>query len=453
MPQLFDTLTFRHIYFAGKTFTPNVVQLAVDELAAYLEANRRSESPFVFLFAANHIKTIIAYFAILKAGLIVVPIDPTVRPRELEDLERDSCPTASIRINLATVAFDYRREISFAERVNVSLPDDDLSDVCMMCYTAAEDGYYKGALLTKTNLLTMAKAIADGHSLTPTSTSCAFLPVYHIFGLQTGVLAPLVSGGSFLLEPLTDLGNLATAVGSFKELGVTDFYSVPVVYYLLLRVPHARHLLADVRTLTSGGCNLPLRTFEQFRRRVGMEIRQGYGLTEASLTCTHHLPFHDVKPDSVGPTFSCCELNIVDEHHRTVERGVSGEICVKGANVMKGYFGHASATRSAIRNGWLHTGDLGMMDTDGYVYVTGIKKRMLNVGGNNVYPAEVERHLRQHPNVEYAEVFGAGTASGGHKVCARVTLRTANAETKKELSNWCHASLSWFKIPKQLKFI
>lgn len=449
MADLFENLNFRHIYFAGRSYTPDMILPGIEDLTAYLKAHREPESPFVYLFCQNHIKTVIAYFAILKAGMIVVPVDPAIRPLELADLMRDSQPSVQIRINPATLAFDYRKEVLFQPPTRLRA-GDDLSDVCMLMYTAAEDGVYKGAMLTKDNLVANMQAILYCDNVTSTSVSCALAPFHHLYGLQTGLLAPLLANASVLIEDLTDLHGLRTFVADIQKCRVTNLYSLPVVYYLMARVPDAREAMKSVVSAVSGGYKLSSTIYDTFMNRTGVKIHEGYGLTEASPICTWHRPGDVIKIDSVGRAFSCCEVAILNCVPTPLAPGVVGEVAIRGGNVMKGYYGHPEATQAVLRDGWLRTGDIGRMDDDGYVYLTGLAKKMLNVGGRNVYPAETERLIRLHENVAHVELSGEETSVAGHVVKARVELRHGGHDEQDAFRRWCRDNLSAFKLPKQM---
>jgi long-chain acyl-CoA synthetase len=454
MPELFDRLSFGRLVFRGRVFQPAEVNAAIANVAAQLRANIRSRSPFVFLLGPNHIKTIIAYFAIQKAGLIVVPLDPDIRPLELADLENDSRPCAMIRIDPDLPGFDFSREIAFSEAHDERPADaDDLSDVCMMVYTAAEDGWYKGALLTRENLLANAQAVVDCDELTSASVTCALAPLYHTYGLQTGLLGPLMARCSLIIEDLSDLQSLKTVVQGIAGHRVTNIYSLPSVLYLLSRVPHVREAMDSVDSVVSGGYKLNESIFRTFLDKTGLAIHEGYGLTEASPICAWHRPRDPIKIESVGRAFSCCEVSVRDAQSLPLPVGRVGEVCIRGANVMKGYYRHPEETRRVLRHGWLHTGDLGRMDADGYLYLTGLAKRMLNVGGKNVYPAELERLLRLQQNIRQAIVYGQESGLGGHAVGVRIELNGNGNGSREAVRQWYIENLSRFKMSRRIEFL
>ncbi len=495
MPELFDKFAFGCIHFSGGRYTSDEVVPAIGELADYLRANNRSGSPFVFVFAPNHIKTIIAYFAVMKAGLIAVPIDPHIKPLELLDLENDSQPCAHIRIDPATLAFDYAREVVFRPPA-VGLPDEDVSDVCLMVYTAAEDGWYKGALLTRSSLLADAETFVRLEQVRKEDVVCALAPMYHTYALQTGVLGPLLAGASLLIEKMEDLHGIKTYAADIRDCKVTQIYTLPVVYYLLSCVRGIRESMASVKATVSGGYRLSEDIFKAFYDATGLEIHEGYGLTEASPICTSTRPGEQVVLGSVGRAYDCCEIAIFrpDEDERVARTaararvvvreavaaavpgnngrgrpapdaldassvrsdrlpiGEVGEIRIRGANVMKGYYGHREATRATLRDGWLRTGDIGRLDAEGRLYLTGLSKKMLNVGGKNLYPAEAERLFRQHEGVSRVEILGDESPLGGHVTRARIVLRGNSEQSQEAFRRWYRDNLSPYKLPKRVEF-
>lgn len=452
MDNIFESLNFRNIFFDGKVIPGDFIVSSVDALATYLQDNANPNSPFMYLFAHNHVKTIIAYFAIIKAGFIVVLIDPDIKRLELNEMMANTPPSAFIRINKQQLNFEYQQEIIFRDDVEHMMMTYDVNDVCTIVYTAADDGYAKAAMLTRKNILANAQAVIECNRIHENSICCALLPFHHMFGLQTGVLVPILANGSLLVEDISDLRRLKTIADDIEKYKVSNVYSIPVVYYLFGIVPEITTQLRHAKSVVSGGYKLSASIFQKFLKKFGKEIHEGYGITEASPICTWHRPEDKIKLDSVGRTFSGCEIKILQDQHSECLSGQVGEICVKGQNVMKGYYHHEQATRRVLQDGWLHTGDLGKMDTDGYLYITGLKKRMLNVSGRNVYPAEVERLIRPYRNVEDIEVYGGISKLQGDVVKARIMLKEKTPEAEKAFKQWCLEHISQYKVPKSMEF-
>jgi len=454
MTDIFKSLNFKHIIFNDQVYTKEVIASAVDALLKIIHGNVNHGSPFIYLFAHNHLKTIIAYLAIIKAGYIAVLVDPDIKTIEVNDMLYDTPPSAIIRIKKEKLDLNFQEEIIFQERVETISCASDMEDVCTIVYTAADDGYPKAVMLTRTNMLSNAESIVECDRINKESVCCSLLPMHHTFGLQTAVLAPLMASGSVLIEDINGLKTLCNIQCHISKYAVTNVYSIPMIYYLLSAASEfTEDTLKSVVSFVSGGYKLSESIFHTFLEKSGKEIHEGYGLTEAAPVCTWHRPDDPIKLDSVGRSFSCCEIKILDDHNTECDRGEIGEICVKGQNVMKGYYHHDTATISALQNGWLHTGDLGNMDENGFVYLTGLKKRMLNVGGKNVYPAEVERLMRFNGNVEEVQVYGGKSKLMGNIVKVKVRLRKNSFEEKHKFEQWCTENISRYKLPKKYEYL
>jgi long-chain acyl-CoA synthetase len=453
MPGLLDQVRFNRIYFNGTAFRENDLVPEIRRLSGFFRAHARGDSPFIYLFAPNHVKTVIAYFAILEAGFIAVLIDPFVKRFELEECLIDTPPAALVRIDPRTPSFDPEREVEFRKESPAPGAGSDLENVCTLVYTAAEDGFYKGVMLTRKNLLSNARAIIDGNGMGKGSLSFAVLPFNHVFGLQAGLLAPALAGESILIEDISDLRRVRRYIRCIKELGVTHLYSVPILYYLMAKIPDIAKNLDRVESIISGGYKLTERIFQYFKNKSARDIREGYGLTEASPICTWQYSDRSVIPGSVGRSLPCCRVAVMNGDDSECVANEVGEVCVRGENVMRGYYRHPELTRKTLRNGWLHTGDLGRLDKDGYLYLVGLAKHMLNVGGRNVYPREVERLIRRNPSVRFIEIYGEPSELQGNIVRARVVLERDTPRERRAFKKWCLGNISSYKMPRIIHYL
>ena len=450
---LFESdLQFSKIIFRNKFYYPSEINAAINEFVGYLNTNsKQSNSPFIYLFAANHIKTVIAYFAIIKSNRICVLVDPEIKKLELGEMKQDTPPYAMIKFEKETDTFDFQKEVVFTGN-NIDIDSKEIEDVCTIAYTNAEDGFAKGAMLTKKNILSNAKAILDCDKIVTGSVCCGLVPFNHLYGLQTGVLAPLLAGESLLISDITNLKEFKKIVHSLGIYKVTNIYSIPIIYHLISKCANIDQHLSTATTIVSGGYKLHSDIFKNFLKKSNKFIRNGYGLTEASPICTWHRPDDPVKIESIGRAFSHCDVKILDDNGIELQTGQTAEICVKGDNVMKGYYNNPITTEKTLKNGWLHTGDLGAKDEDHYFYYTGLKKQMLNSAGNNVYPAEVERLIKQHPNVFSVKVTGKNDDFHGHYVIGTVKLKDNDLKQQAEFKKWCFENISYFKIPRVFIF-
>jgi long-chain acyl-CoA synthetase len=453
MASLIDHLNFGNIYFKDKTYSPETILANIDAVAENITKRSISNSPFVYLFAPNHIKTVFGLFGIIKAGRVCVLVDPALKHFELEEMMKDAAPGALIRPDKETDTFDFFKEFEFKHYQLSPSRIRGLEDVAIMLYTAADDGFAKGAMLTHANILANARAIREINNVKEGTVSCALIAFHHLFALQTGIIAPSIAGANLIIEDITDFRSLKNVGIQIEKNRATHLYAVPAVYLFLKKIPQTRQIANMATSFVSGGVKLTRSIFDSYKNDLHCEIHEGYGLTEASPICTWHGPNDKIKLETVGRSFPCCEIEIHDENNKTVENGQSGEICIKGSNVMKGYFGNESATKGTIVDGWLRSGDLGKMDDQGYVYLTGLKKRMLNVGGNKVYPSELERLMRKNINVRSVEVFGEADEILGDTVQARVQLRESSKEIQNTFQKWCLENITGYKVPKVPEFI
>ncbi|MBN2144169.1 MAG: acyl--CoA ligase [Candidatus Aureabacteria bacterium] len=448
---LFENPRFNDIIFNGKTYTNEILTFSIDALASFLDKKCLSSSPFIHLISYNHIKTLIAYFAIIKTGRIVVLIDPETGGLELDEILKDAPPAAFFYSDNKQEEWDYQKEILFYYG-KPRHAGHELDDVCTMVYTAADDGFTKAAMLTKKGMASNAAAVVEADCIGPDTISCAIIPFHHLYGLQTGLLGPVSGGGKMVIQDISSLTKIKTIADAVETHTVTNLYTTPVIYYLLMKYPEIKQVLKSVKSCVSGAHKLPVSLFNHFLEKTGIELHEGYGLTEASPICTWHRPGDKIKPESVGRAFPGCRVVIMDQEGSELPADQIGEVCVQGDNVMKGYYLCEETTRSVLNRGWLHTGDLGKLDEDGYLYLTGLKKRMLNVGGKKVYPAEVERFFKKNEQVKNAEITGVSHEFEGDVVKGRVELVQSDERNQKAFIDWCKKNMSHYKIPSRIEF-
>jgi long-chain acyl-CoA synthetase len=449
---LTDFLQPGKVIFRKKEYGPEIIMAGIESIACYLKDNLVSDSPFVYLFATNHIKTVFSYFGIIKARRICIIMDPKIGKFELSETLLDTPPAACIRIDKTTETFDFAKEIEIRNQPWKNDSGEDLSDVCTMIYTAAEDGFAKGVMLTHENMLANARAIVEVDAISDKTISFALMHFNHLFALQVGIIAPFIVHGGIVVEDISDLINMSSLSGKISEANVTNFYSVPIVYFLFTKVDGIKDKIKNVESFVSGGYKLSEDLFQRFLNKTNREIHEGYGLSEASPICTWHQRNDQIKIQSIGRSFPCCEVTIIQNGNSNTYNQ-QGEICIRGANVMKGYYRHCDATKNTLAGGWLHSGDWGYKDKDGYVYFNGLKKRMINYAGKKVYPSEVERYIKFNTNVLEAKVFGRDDKLSGQTVNAKIRLEKNISLTQNAFLKWCHKNISNYKVPSKVEFI
>jgi long-chain acyl-CoA synthetase len=393
-----------------------------------------------------------ALYGIIKSGRICVLVDPAIGKLELAEMMADTVPGALVRIDKSTDTFDFEKEFEFKDCTVEDKRLEGLEDVCLIVYTNASDGWAKGAMLTNENLLANAEAGIICNPNYENTVSCSVIPFHHLFALQTGIIIPSIARGNILIEDIAEFSSIRKIGAELERFKATYIYAAPLVYYFLKKLPNIKSIVSHAKNLTSGGCRLADSIYSSYKNDLNVEIQEGYGLTEASPVCTWHWPGDKVKQGSVGRAFPCCEVAIFGPQDQSLPAGQIGEICIKGANVMKGYYNNPEATQLTIKNDWLHSGDIGKMDNEGYVYFIECKKRMFNAGGNKVYPAEVERLLRMHKNVLSVNILGEPDELLGSAIRVQVKLRDNNDDDQKEYCGWCEENISKYKVPRKIEF-
>lgn len=444
-------MNFQSLYFKGEIYDKPAVKAGIDHLAKYLLKNIHSQSPFILFSAYNHIKTVIAYYAILKAGKIAVILDPQLKSLEWNEIINDVCPAAVILLNEKSISFNYNSEITFRNQDKSLNVISDLQDVCTISYTNAEDGYSKGAMLTGKNLLAEAQGIISTNYLKKDSVLCALLPFSHLYGFAYGILAPTMAQGSGLITEV-NLSKIPEIVNEINQSGVTHLHSVPSLYYLLSKIPNPHHSFKHIQEFYSGGIQLPFFIYESFYQKTGKKIREGYGLTEGSPAVAGNYDEEGTIFGSFGKAFPGCKIKIVNEQNLECQAEEVGEICIQGDMVFKGYYNHPETTGKVLKNDWLFTGDFGKKDSSGNVYFCGLKKNMINIAGNKLYPQKLIRLFKLNKNVEKAEIKVDSSLIQGSTIKTIISLRDNSIKLQEEFKSWCFENINNTLLPKSWLF-
>jgi fatty-acyl-CoA synthase len=322
-------------------------------------------------------------------------------------------------------------------------------------FTSGTTGNPKGATLTHRNVVNNARYIALAMRLTEHDSLCIPVPLYHCFGMVLAVLA-CVSAGTTMVFPGEAFDPAAT-LAAVDEERCTALHGVPTMFIAELDLPgFAKYDLSRLRTGIMAGSPCPIETMKRVVSQMNLrEITIAYGMTETSpvsfqSSTTDPL---DKRTTTVGQVAPHLEVKIVDPLGVVVPVGDTGELCTRGYSVMKGYWGDEEKTREAIVDGWMHTGDLGVLDGEGYCNIVGRLKDMLIRGGENIYPREIEEFLFRHPKIQSVQVFGVPDAKYGEEVCAWIVLRAGEHATLEEIRQFCDGQIAHYKIPRYVKFV
>jgi long-chain acyl-CoA synthetase len=284
------------------------------------------------------------------------------------------------------------------------------------------------------------------------TTALATLPLFHSFGQTVIQNAVLGAGGTIVLLPRFTPADAFELMDKYK---VTLFAGVPTMYFALLNNPDADNYdLSTLEICVSGGAAMPVEVMHAFDKKYNVNILEGYGLSETSPVASFNVLDQTKKAGSIGLPLKGVEFKLVDDEDNTVtEHGERGEICIKGHNVMKGYYKRPEATEEAFKGGWFHTGDIGQKDEDGYYFIVDRKKDMIIRGGFNVYPREIEEVLYAHPAVAEAAVIGVPHAQHGEEVKAFVAFKPQQNVTPEDLITYCKSHLAAYKYPRAVQVL
>jgi len=329
-------------------------------------------------------------------------------------------------------------------------------DTAVILYTSGTTGRPKGAELTHFNIYDNARYVSERLMrskyeqlilFSPGDVALAALPLFHSFGqtvIQNGFL---MSGAAIALLPRFTPGDAATLI---KQHKITFFAGVPSMYIALLNDRSiTAESLSSLKYAVSGGAPLPVEVLARFKQQLGIDILEGYGLSETSPVACFNNFIQGCKPGTVGPAIDLCEVRIVDDAGQELPNGEPGEIVIKGTNVMKGYYQKPAETREVLSNGWFHTGDIGICDEAGYISIVDRKKEMIIRGGFNVYPREVEEALYAHPDIVEVAVIGVPDALHGEEVMAIYVLKDQVVLSHAELETFSRQKLAAYKVPRK----
>ncbi|MGQ0654489.1 MAG: AMP-binding protein [Betaproteobacteria bacterium] len=384
------------------------------------------EGPRIATVLGNSIEACIAMFGVLASGAQLVPINPLYTQREVDEIVADAEPSAVIASR-----FDLRYSSSR------ELPKPE--NLALLQYTGGTTGKSKGVNLTHRAIATN---VAQREALLPTAMDaerilCA-MPLFHSYGMAMGLFLAANCRGTLVIMERYRPDDLLRIV---QEERITIFPGSPTIFTGLLgHADFSRTDWSTVHTCYSGAAALPEETLRRWEKAVGAPVYEGYGQTEAGPVLTFNAVNKPRKAGSVG-------IPVPDTEIRLVE----GEVVARGPQIMQGYRNRPRETAEALRDGWLHTGDMGELDADGYLYIRDRKKDMVIVGGYNVYPREVEEVLASHPAVAEAAVVGGPDAYRGECLHAYVAL-TKSASVA-ELLAWCGERLARYKIPATLEVL
>ncbi len=464
--------TERTVLISGKQhITYGQLKRATHAVANMLAQSGIGKGDKVALMLPNIPEFFYSYFGVLKTGAVVVPLNTSSTPFELTHLLNDSDARILISQTSQTKKYDdikndllschqfipidtlNRNNELLTDTGGENLPSAEINpeDPAVIIYTAGLTGKSMGAVLTHHNLCAQLDMIQPVFQRSPDDIGLALIPLFHSFGATVNMLNVIQAGCATVMIDRLTMDGLFSAIEREK---ISYIAAVPRLYIGMIFYEKALQYHVDsLKLCVTGGSAMPPDFIPVFEQKFGVRLLEGYGLTEASPACTFNRLECVAKPGSIGTPLTGVDIKIVDDHGCELPRNHVGELIVNGHNVMKGYYKNEAVTAAVIKEGWLHTGDLGRMDEEHYIFLTGLKKRMIITSGFNVYPREVEMVLNMHPAIQDAHVTGEKDLMRGETVKAQIVLKNGHDAEEKEIMRYCKTYLSGYKVPREVEFV
>lgn len=426
----------------------------------------------ILIQIGNRSEFIYCFLAAMKMEAIIVPINPEYTANEISFIVEDCHPRIYVceqisRSNVSTVkelssnltqvfllddpdeALNFKKAITAESEEHIPFSGDDYS-VCQILYTSGTTGRPKGAMLTHDGLAGNAKTYSEILECNQNDIALIVAPLYHASSQTNCLLTMLISGATCFIMPKFSPGPV---IRTLEEEQITYFFGAPTMYTIILNNELINDCKFNLRIAFTGSAAMPVTIHERWYDLFGFNILEGYGLSECSPIVTNHRPGEPIKIGSIGRALPGVKVKIFDENDQEVPIGKKGEVVVQGPNVMKGYWNKPEETERALRKGWFHTGDIGIEDEDGYFYIVDRQKNMINRGGINIYPREIEEVLYQYESFLEVGVVGEADEVMGENVVAYVTLKNPSDADKlgdfQDVKDFCKEKLATYKIPQR----
>jgi fatty-acyl-CoA synthase len=457
----------------------------IEAFAAGLQELGLRKGDRVGIWSPNRVEWLVTQFATARLGLVLVNINPAYRLSELEYALRVSGCRAvvsaeemktskylemlqTVRPQLPRLEWIIRmgegrtpNMLNYADLLakgrggTIREEPLDCHDPINIQFTSGTTGSPKGATLTHHNVVNNARFIAQALNFSEADRLCIPVPLYHCFGMVLAVLA-CVSTGATMVFP-GEMFDPAAVLAAVSEERCTALHGVPTMFIAELAHPDFKTFdLSSLRTGIMAGSPCPIETMRQVVSEMNMsEVTIAYGMTETSPVSFQSSTADPLerRVTTVGRIQPRLEAKVIDKSGQIVPRGETGELCVRGYSVMRGYWDDPVRTGEVIKDGWMHSGDLAIIDDEGYCNIVGREKDMLIRGGENVYPREIEEFLFRHPKVQSAQVFGVPDQKYGEEICAWIVLKPGNDCTEDDIREFCRNQIAHYKVPRYIRFV
>ncbi len=458
------------LVFQDKRYTYSELNALIDNLASYLNEVGIIPADRVALYLPNCPQWIAVYYAIIRIGAVSVCVSSAYKQNEVKHLINDS--KSSLLISSEELSDQIPCHETIPEVKNILLIEQDATLVsifekkhcapdpsemvacppdkeCVILYTGGTTGAPKGAMLTHRNILYTSQNVCYHERTGSKDVAVCMMPLNHVFAGNHIMNSILYGGGTLVLHKGFDLDDI---VSSIRRNKVTRLYAVPTIFIRLLNNLESKRHLSSLTYCFSAATSMASEIVRQWQESFKLKIYEAYGMTEtASLVTYNHRYRH--KIGSVGTSAGIVEVKIVDPNGTEVPAGETGEIVIRGPNVMKGYINKPKETAEILRDGWLHSGDLGYLDEQGYLFIVDRIKDMIISGGLNIYPSEVEDVLYEHAAVEECSVVGMPHPEYGEAVTAYVIKKQDRLCAADDLIRFCKERIASYKAPKKIMFV
>ena len=427
---------------------------AVQRAAASLRGQGVSAGDVVAIMLPNTAGFVVSLFAVWRIGAAVTPINPSLTAAEVSYQVSDA--SAKVLIAQAAPEFDAGAPAVTTSELDLGEPTPGLlhapqypdNALALLIYTSGTTGRPKGVMLDHANLNAMCGAVIDGFEMTEDDHSLLILPLFHVNGIVVGTLSPLLAGGR---ATIAGRFNADTFFDRIEQSRATYFSAVPTIYTMLCGLPASmKPDTSSVRFAVCGAAPASVELLEGFESRYGIPIIEGYGLSEGSCASTVNPLSGKRKAGTVGLPLPGQTIQLVDASGNPVPDGEAGEVVIKGANVMRGYLNRPEETAKTIVDGWLHTGDVGRFDEDGYLVLVDRAKDMIIRGGENIYPREIEAVVHGLPQIAEAAVVGRAHPIYGEEPVLFVSLHPEGTLDTDAIREHLRGSLSKYKLPVEI---
>jgi len=445
------------LIFRDKQLTYGQLRTKIQEWANSLQAKGVKKGDKVGLFSKNCLDFVIAYFAIIKAGGVVVPFNFQLAPREIAYIVKDTDMKVLINRTPLDLAEALAEEGLAGKLAQYTYEDIEQpiihefkeypieeNDNCTIIYTSGTTGKPKGAMLSHKNLITNSIGYTQQLHTNVNDIALCVLPMYHCFAWTVSITGNLMFGATIVIQETYIFKDTMKLIAAYK---INNFVGVPTMMQLFVKGATPEEL-ANIKYFVSGGAPLPKILGEEFQKKFGLPVQEGYGLSEASPVVTVN-PDDRIKLGSIGLQLPNVEVKILSEEGKELPPDEVGELCAKGDNVMLGYLNNPTATAYTLRGGWLHTEDLAYKDDEGYIFIVDRLKDMIISSGENVYPREVEEAIYQHPAVAEVAVVGIPDKLRGQAICAYIVLKDGAQLDNRTIRKYLLGRIAPYKVPRE----